>query len=119
MKSSIRTLSLCDSILALCTAAQAQTTAIGNWEGGSNDGWIDWGNGLSITDPSNAGKYSFSTTTGVTLGSESLEVTHAGYQQNLAISLSGSQGTAFTNDNTLALAGLGGLASLLALRRKK
>jgi hypothetical protein len=102
MKSNIRTLAICGGILALCTAAQAQTIVIGNWEGGSTDGWQDWNGGSPVSISTLPSKYSFSTTTGVTLGSESLEVTQAGYQQNLAISLSGSQRTAFMNDNTLS-----------------
>lgn len=102
MKNSIKVLSLCGGILAFCTAAQAQTTVIGDWEGGSTDGWSDWNGGTPVSISTLPSKYSFSTTTGVTLGSESLEVTQAGYNQGLAISLSPAQIADFLNDSELS-----------------
>jgi hypothetical protein len=108
--------------------AHAQLSVIGSWEqfnltdppGGGNfnsDGWIDWSQnggsnqGVLVTDPSYAGKYSASTTTGITLGSQSLELNQAGYQQNLAIKLeygtdvfnSTSDKTDFANNRAFAM----------------
>jgi hypothetical protein len=91
-------------IFGVSNLARAQYI-IGNWESGSADGWIDWSNnsgaGLPITDVSYASKYSFSSTTGVTLGSSSLHLSHAGYQQNLAKKLeytTGDVAAFFAND---------------------
>jgi hypothetical protein len=83
-------------------SSQSQTTIIGNWEGGSSDGWLDWNGGSPVSISTLPSKYSFSTTTGVTLGSESLELTQTGYNQGLAISLSSSQKAAFFNDTELS-----------------
>ena len=55
---------------------------IGNWEN-NTDGWIDWSGGQQ---PIAAPKFTYATT-GVTLGSTSLQLTHAGWNQNLAIKL--------------------------------
>jgi hypothetical protein len=77
-------------------AAHAAITVVGNWEGGSGDGWIDWGNQQSITadvnklDPDNGfyGQYNFSSTTGVTIGSSSVHVMSlVGADQDLSIKL--------------------------------
>jgi Dockerin type I domain len=68
--------------------SHAALTVVGNWESGSADGWIDWGNQLSITDPGqNPGEYSFSSTTGVTIGSSSVHVFASGNNQDLSVKL--------------------------------
>ncbi|MGA2916453.1 MAG: hypothetical protein ABSE89_10550 [Sedimentisphaerales bacterium] len=73
-------------VMAVLNVSVYATTIIGNWENGSSNGWIDWGNGQSITNSVNASKYSFSTV-GATSGSSSLEVTKTGWNQNLSIKL--------------------------------
>jgi hypothetical protein len=50
---------------------------IGSWQDMTNDGWIDHGNGLPITDPQNAGKYSFAQNV-VPGYAVSLKITQAG-----------------------------------------
>jgi hypothetical protein len=72
--------------LLLLPVTGLSQTVIGSWQTASDDGWIDWGNQLSITDPTNAATYSFAS--GVVGGyAQSLQITEAGYQQNLAIKL--------------------------------
>ena len=64
--------------LMLSSASFGQV--IGNWENGSTDGWIDWAFANEGFEPANGGpgtilpapSYAYSTTEGVTLGSESL-----------------------------------------------
>ena len=78
-------------------------TVIGSWQTSSDDGWIDWGNGLSITDSSNAGTYGFAS--GVVPGyAQSLQITASGYSQNLAIKLEYTPGdmAAFLNNHLLS-----------------
>jgi hypothetical protein len=58
---------------------------IGTWEQ-STDGWIDWGSAQTAISPTPGGKFSYSTT-GATHGSSSLQLTQAGWNQNLAIKL--------------------------------
>jgi hypothetical protein len=79
--------------------ARAQLTVIGNWENGSSDGWFDWTDQLSVNDPAEiaSGKYSFSNTTGVTLGNSSLLVTASGYDQDLSIKLQNNPSDALAN----------------------
>jgi hypothetical protein len=62
---------------------------IGDWED-DNDGWVDWNSGspISISDPTLSSRYSYSSTTGVTLHSYSLVVSGiTGYTQCLTIQL--------------------------------
>jgi len=70
-------------------SSQAQTV-IGNWEGGSSDGWIDWNDLNSVTNDagSTTSAYSFSSF-GAVLGSSSLCVSNkaGGFSQTLAIKL--------------------------------
>jgi hypothetical protein len=69
--------------MPLDSAAQ---TVIGSWQTSSDDGWIDWGNGLSITDAANTGVYSF--VSGAVPGyGQSLQINQSGNHQNLAIKL--------------------------------
>ena len=93
---------------ASALAAHADVV-IGNWEGGSDDGWIDWSSGKSITDASNTSVYSFATT-GATVGTSSLEVNKSGWAQTLSIKLEGktdSHGNSLVSDfmsnNTLLM----------------
>lgn len=81
-------------------ATQAQVT-IGSWQGSSSEGWIDWGNGLSITDPANTASYSF--VSGTVPGySQSLRVQKSGWNQDLSIKLENlSGGNAAFLDNHL------------------
>lgn len=73
------------SSAVLAGSAQA-LTVIGNWEN-APDGWIDWGNQLSVADPTNMpSKYDYGTI-GVTLGSSSLKLIKSGWNQNLSIKL--------------------------------
>src|SRR3954464_12029163 len=76
---------ICSAWLMIPNPAAAQTV-IGSWQGTTDDGWLDWGNGLSITNASNAGKYGF--VSGAVAGyAQSLQITQAGYNQNLAVKL--------------------------------
>jgi hypothetical protein len=66
---------------------------IGNWETSSGDGWIDYGNSLSIANAANASRYSFLSTTGATQGDYSLKVTPpAEWKQCLEICLENKTG---------------------------
>ena len=65
---------------SLMFSAPSFGQVIGNWENGSTDGWIDWSFANEGFEPANGGpgtilpapSYAYSTTEGVTLGSESL-----------------------------------------------
>jgi len=59
---------------------------IGSWQNMTDEGWIDHGNGLSITAPENAGKYSFAQNV-VPGYAVSLKITQAGWNQNLRLNL--------------------------------
>ena len=89
--------------IALSLSVEAQVS-IGSWQSSSSDGWIDWGNSFSITDPANASKYSFAS--GVVSGyGQSLKITQAGYNQDLALKLEYTPGDmgAFLNNHLLSL----------------
>lgn len=73
------------SVLAVLSVPAYAAVIIGNWEQGA-DGWIDWGNKESITNPVNASKYAFSDI-GATVGGSSLQVTKTGWNQSLSIKL--------------------------------
>jgi hypothetical protein len=95
------------------TCSTSASTVIGSWQTSTSDGWIDWGNQLSITDPANAGKYSFAS--GAVPGyAQSLQITHSGWNQNLAIKLQNNGYVAdFMNNQLLSFtfsvpAGTGG-----------
>jgi hypothetical protein len=78
-------------------AANAQLSVIGNWENGSGDFWFDWQDGLSVTDPSESARYSFSNTTGATLGSSSLLFQGSGYDQDASIKLQNNPSDVLAN----------------------
>jgi hypothetical protein len=61
-------------------------TVIGSWQNNSGDGWIDWGNQLSVTNAANVSKYSF-VSSAVSGYGQSLQISQSGYNQNLAIKL--------------------------------
>lgn len=74
--------------VVICMAALTvkADVVIGSWQSMTDEGWIDHGNQLSITDPANAGKYSF--VTGVVPGyTVSLKITQSGWNQNLRLNL--------------------------------
>jgi hypothetical protein len=99
MKNNIRTLSLCGSILALCTAAQAQYL-LGGFQGAgdaTDAGWINQVTGNSITTDS---AMSF-VAAGVTGYAQSLQVTASGFGgATLQLGFSPAQIAAF-NANTV------------------
>lgn len=75
---------------------------IGGWQGAA-DGWVDNGNGLSITDPANAAKYSFAS--GAVSGyGQSLRINQSGFGSNLKYSLTSNPGAlnAFLNGGLLS-----------------
>jgi len=74
------------ALLLFAPGAGMAATTIGSWQGNTAEGWIDWGNGLSITDPANVAVYSF--VSGAVPGyPQSLQINEAGWNQNLAIRL--------------------------------
>jgi len=78
-------------------------TSLGSWQNNTGDGWIDWGDLLSITNSSNTGIYTFAS--GVVSGyPQSLEITDSGNHQNLAIKLENIPGgmAAFLTNNQLS-----------------
>jgi hypothetical protein len=90
------------SVLALAVTVQAQVV-IGNWQNDTGDGWIDNGNGLSITNAANTNKYQF-VTGAVTGYAQSLEINQAGFNQNLELDLNSlAEGkAAFAANRTLS-----------------
>ncbi len=85
MKTNITKLAAVLSVMTLAVAANAQVV-IGSWQDSTAEGWIDWGNSNPITDPSNTAKYSF-VNNAVTGYGKSLQISKAGYNQNLALKL--------------------------------
>jgi hypothetical protein len=81
---------ICLLLLIMATASNGfADVVIGDWED-NNDGWVDWqgGSPISISDPTLSSRYSYSTTTGVTLHNYSLVVTGlTGWTQCLTIQL--------------------------------
>jgi hypothetical protein len=65
-------------------AVSSQAQVIGNWDNeSSGDGWINWSTGNPVTSDSE-----FSFVTGAVPGfTQSLQLNHTGWQQNLAIKL--------------------------------
>jgi len=74
-------------LLSGAKLAHAQLSVIGNWEGGTGDGWFDWQDGLNVDDPSEAGRYTFNNTIGATIGNYSIGFTGSGYDQDLSVKL--------------------------------
>ncbi len=112
MKTHIENLAIL-ATLALATSLQADVV-IGDWQGGTSEGWFDFGNFLSITDPANAAKYSFAS--GVVPGyAQSLQITQNRFNLGLALDLATIPAdlAAFNNNHILnftfsAPAALGG-----------
>ena len=80
-------------------------TVIGSWQGSGDDGWIDWGNQSSITAPANMpSPYSF-VNAGVPGYSQSLQLTKAGWSQDLSIKLENTPGdmAAFFNNQLFSI----------------
>jgi hypothetical protein len=93
---------ICSAWFMLLSDSSAQTV-IGSWQSGGDDGWIDWGDGLSITNASNTGVYSF--VSGAVSGyGQSLQITQSGNHQNLAIKLENLPGgvAAFLTNHLLS-----------------
>ena len=105
MKKLRRTVTIIAAVSGLAVATQAQVT-IGSWQDYTDNGWIDWGNGQSITSAANlapAGNYSFQD--GAVPGYDtSLQVANPnGWSQDLAIKLEYQPGgnAAFLNNHLL------------------
>jgi len=91
------------TFIGLTAGRSHAQVVIGGWQGAGAEGWTDWGNGLSIFDPSNANKYSI--VSGAVPGySQSLQVAQAGYNQNLSLKMEYTAGdvAAFLTNNTLS-----------------
>ncbi len=102
MKTSYKIVTFVALLGGLAFAASADTL-IGSWQTSSAEGWIDWGNQASITDPTNTARYGFAS--GVVLGfGQSLQITQTGYRQDLAIKLEYTPGdmAAFFNNHLLS-----------------
>jgi hypothetical protein len=84
---------------ALGAAARADVI-LGNFEG-VPDAALDWAGGSQTALA--APKWTYSTTTGVTLGTSSLHLSNAGYQQSLDLSLNFAQRQAFMANNTFSI----------------
>jgi len=80
---------LCLLICSAWLVAPANSSAqvvVGSWQNQTGDGWIDWGDQLSITNSSNTAVYSFAS--GAVAGyTQSLQITDSGNHQNLAVKL--------------------------------
>jgi hypothetical protein len=89
MKKLLKIVSITAALSGLAVAAQAQVV-IGDWTDYTSDGWIDWGNGQSITAAANqapVGNYSF-VDGAVPAYSTSLQVANPnGWAQDLSIKL--------------------------------
>jgi hypothetical protein len=66
-------------------SSQAQVV-IGDWQSSTAEGWYNNSGGLSITDPSNTGEYSF-VAAGVPGFTQSLQINQAGYGSTLELNL--------------------------------
>lgn len=101
MNNSLKSTTLITFISIFSVTAAVDAQVIGSWQNTSGDGWIDWGNGLSITDPSNTSIYSF--VSGAVPGySQSLQVAESGWHQDLSIKLENTgQNAAFLNNHLL------------------
>jgi hypothetical protein len=89
-------------VLSLAVTSRA-SVVVGSWQNDTGDGWIDNGNGLSITNAANAVKYQF-VPGAVTGYAQSLEINQAGYNQNLELDLATIPGgrAAFLANHTLS-----------------
>lgn len=78
-------------------------TVIGSWQSSTAEGWYNNTGGLSITDPSNTGVYSF-VNAGITGFSQSLQIDQAGYGSSLALNLTTIPAdiAAFNNNHLLS-----------------
>jgi hypothetical protein len=101
--------------IGLTAGSSHAQTVIGSWQGSGDDGWIDWGNGQSITSPANMpSPYSFANA-GVPGYSQSLQLSKSGWSQDLSIKLEYTPGdvAAFLNNQLFSItwsipAGTGG-----------
>ncbi len=100
---------ICLAFLMISANSNAQVL-IGSWQGtgsalstSGDEGWIDWGNGFSITNSANTGVYSF--VSGAVSGyGQSLQIAESGNHQNLAIKLENLPGgmAAFLTNHLLS-----------------
>jgi hypothetical protein len=89
------------ALICLTASSQAQLV-IGGWQSSTSEGWINPVNGLSITDPSNTGEYSFAP--GAVPGyTQSLQITQSGFANVLQLNLAtiGGGVAAFENNHLL------------------
>jgi hypothetical protein len=102
MKTLYKTATIVALLGGLAFAAQADTV-IGSWQNNTGEGWIDNGNGLSITNTANTNKYQF-VSGAVTGYAKSLKINQAGFNQNLEIDLNTLPGgkAAFAANHTLS-----------------
>jgi PEP-CTERM motif len=104
MKKLLRIVSITAVLSGLAVATQAQV--IGGWQDYTDNGWIDWANGQSITSVANAapaGAYSF--VNSIIPGYDtSLRVEKSGWNQTLSIKLQNTPGdlSAFMDNHLLS-----------------
>lgn len=86
MKKAFTTMGIMTAAIALLIPAIGfGQVVIGDWDGMTDEGWIDNGNGLSITNAANTNKYSFEASQGAP--TTALRIDQAGYDQNLRLNL--------------------------------
>ncbi len=95
-------ISLAVTVFSLAAVSSRGQVVIGSWQTGSDEGWLG-ANGLSITDPSNTGIYSF-VNAGVPGYAQSLQITKSGFGGVLQDKLEYHSGeiAAFLNNHILS-----------------
>jgi hypothetical protein len=102
MKTLYKTATILALLGGLAFAAQADTV-IGSWQNNSGDGWLNYGNMLSITNTANTNEYRF--VSGVVAGyPQSLQVNQNGWGNDLYIDLATIPGgkAAFLNNHLIS-----------------
>ena len=89
--------------LGFTVASSQAQVVIGDWQTGMAEGWYNGSGGLSITDPSNTGEYSF-VNAGVPGFPISLQINQAGYGSTLELNLTTIPAdiAAFNNNSLLS-----------------
>ncbi|HVU07870.1 MAG TPA: PEP-CTERM sorting domain-containing protein [Verrucomicrobiae bacterium] len=115
MKTYIRSLIVCGSMLALGSSASHAQVVIGSWQNSTDEGWVSYNTpasnnyqpdanaGKSITDPAVSSEYSF-VAAGVPGFAQSLDINYAGYGGGIQLNIAGipSDLTAFNNNHLLS-----------------